>query len=190
MARGKHAASASLRRAQSAEDQLDRLLPQLIEAKRVAKQNKSEADRAIALAAEVKALRSTVGIPIDEHAAAVAALSAEHDEQLVDVYSQFDNVVAALVRLLKSRLDQEDNWLSAFLLDSLRALPADRGANILRDLGLSREASRAFLEPGCARWAAASNSKVALNLGAKASALGLKGIPRDWVDDIDRDEAS
>lgn len=43
MARGRHAAAAAKRRAESAEQQLDRLMPQLVDAKRIAAQNRSTA---------------------------------------------------------------------------------------------------------------------------------------------------
>lgn len=182
MARGKYAARSAQRRATSAEDQLDRLLPELHEAKAIAKRYKSEAERAGVLAAQVTKLRETVGVPVEEHEAALAEAATAADLRECIAYNHLDEVIEAFMSILVPQHDPETNWINGVVIRTFRELPADRGFKILTSLGMDRAHARACLH-GAAVPAAIAQAvaKDALNLGAKAKSAGLDGIPKDWV---------
>lgn len=155
MARGRHAASAAKRRAESAEDQLDRLLPKLVEAERTAKRYRSEAERATALSAELSRLRDEVGIPVAVHQQELDEQAQAHADQTAALLKAVDVVFSTLVRF--ARVPHDGNWIAPRFLEALRSLPDDRGRTVLSGLGLSRDECRGFLDPGLIAQAVASN---------------------------------
>lgn len=143
MARGKHGRAAAQRRAQSAEEQLDRLLPQLTDAKRTATRFKAEAESAIALRAELAKLRDTVGVPVAEHEQVVADLQARHREVVTEMVAATKELFDQFARWVV--LDLDANWISSGLVRAAQAAPEDIAVAFLDALGVERETRRMIL---------------------------------------------
>lgn len=172
MARGKYAARAAKRRADSAEDQLDRLLPKLVDAQHTARHYKTEAEAAPVLRRQLDELRDTVGVPV-----------AEHRQAIVDLETSFDEERATITAALIIVFDEMTGWLdkaqrkvkwSARMLDALRALPRDAADALLSDMGYSREERRFYLDPTTARRGAAANYEESMIAAGAAVAHGYK----------------
>ena len=108
MTRGKHGRAAAQRRAESAEDQLDRLIPELTDAKRTAARYRSEAESATALRAELAKLRLAVGIPIAEHQRRLDAERQAHAREMEDWRDGFVNIWKLVVTVIDGALTNDE----------------------------------------------------------------------------------
>lgn len=157
MTRGKYGSAAAKRRAESAEDQLDRLLPQLVDAKRLAARYRSEAERVPVLSRQLAELREKVGVPLAEHEAALREVERERD-MILETYD--DAVAEILTRLDTAFLslltpEQIDTpHINDALLMALYVIPDWVTAPILRRLGWERRMRRGGHHGGCTPWGA------------------------------------
>lgn len=183
MTRGKHAASAAKRRAETAEAQLDRLMPELVDAKRTAARYRSEAEAAPALRRALAELRETTGVPMPQHLQEVAELKADHDNRIAEI----TDALVDLFDLLSERgflvePDHDDEWISAKFMETMQAIPEPAALNLLTHLGLEREMRRMVLEANRNRVSHATETRShLLNLDRRAKEAGLSGIPASWV---------
>jgi hypothetical protein len=187
MTRGKHAASANKRRAESAEEQLDRLIPQLTDAKRTAARYKSEAEQTPILRRQVTELRNTVGMPKAEHVRLVAELEQRHEDATDTSTTALLAIINKLVEVGALRHPTHDNWINGILLGNLRDIPRDLATAILQALGLERELVRSMLEGGMAAKAKAETYKEALNfqrLAAEVHGRTDRKIPMSLMDGV------
>jgi regulator of replication initiation timing len=143
MARGRYGKAAAQRRAASAEEQLDRLVPQLTDAKRTAVRYKAEAEAAVALRAELAKLRDTVGVPVAEHEETVAQLQRRHRQAMSEVETSCANLFDEFARWVV--VEDEANWISGRLMETLQAVPRPIADGFLRCLGVERELARFLL---------------------------------------------
>lgn len=150
MARGKHAASAAKRRAESAEEQLDRLFPQLTDAKRTAARYRSEAEQAAVLRRQLAELRDQVGIPVDQHVAELEAVRVECQE----VLDAYDEAINYVVRMLTSEgwivEDTDRRCLNGQICLALYVLPEQAVEELTKAMGWGREYRRFFPSPAAA----------------------------------------
>lgn len=149
MARGKHAAAAAKRRAESAEEQLDRLLPQLVDAKRVARQYRSEADAAPTLRRQLTELRDQVGMPIADHDRIVAELTAQHHADLArldDATRVVINCCAYLIeRVKRTSVDLRlVSFVNSALLEAIYVLPNGTCTRLFKVMGVDRAEQRNY----------------------------------------------
>jgi len=157
MARGKYSSAAAKRRAESAEQQLDRLLPQLVDMKRQAGRYESEAAAAPLLRAEIARLRESEGISPKAHRAALHEQETRHVAEMERVVAAFDIVVGQFANLFRDEVTREGKWISPQFLRALRDLPGNRGDRILRRCGMDRDEARTFLSDGAAANCTSSN---------------------------------
>jgi len=151
MTRGKHGRAAAQRRAQSAQDQLEELLPKLVDARRLAAQYKSEAEAAPILRRQLAELKGTVGVPEAEHVRIVAELDETHQERLATIEESLIEVFTSLGERGGLREPTKEEWINAVFMDHVRQLPRDAALTLLRYLGFERHSARAMLDPGLAQ---------------------------------------
>lgn len=180
MVKGKHGAQAATRRAESAEMQADRMAEQMVRWKREALQNRSMAERVPGLERQVRELRATVGVPRDEHEAALEAVEQRCADQVDRLTEAFSAVFKSLAKWTVQGFDAYEQthknspaWLSARLLGALRDLPRDVALGILAGLGVQRDDRRLYLEPGAASLARSAGHQQAVTTFAMARQLGL-----------------
>lgn len=151
MARGRYAASAAKRRAESAEEQLDRLLPQLVDAQRQAKRYKSEAEAAVTLRRQLANVKERNGIPVEDHLAALR----NGEQQMEEVLAAYDDAVQKVLdTLVNTGVIVEDPeavaYISSNLLMALHIIPRHVTAKLLTKLGWDRWARREWPSPEAA----------------------------------------
>lgn len=145
MARGRHAASAAKRRAESAEEQLDRLLPKLVEAQQTAKRYRSEAEATTMLRRQIVELRDALGVPADEHERALVERDALHEQQLASFAEGADVLVDFIVHYLAGFPDVKLEGRRApyaYLARAMRLLPPHTCDPLAKMLGCDRELRR------------------------------------------------
>ena len=186
MTRGKHGAAAAKRRAESAEEQLDRLLPKLVDAERQLKMCRSEAEAAPTLRRELSALRKAIGVPKDEHDREVAELERKHTEA-------YDTLAETIVSVMEKFKDEgafrhpvKADWINARLMRDLQALPRETALALLKMIGVERDLARYMLEPVAAAKATAEGRREALNFQRMAAEVGVPDgkIPRFFLDGL------
>lgn len=165
MARGKHAASAARRRAESAQEQLDRLMPRLVDAERTVKKYRSEAEAAPALRARIAELTAQVGMPVAEHEALMNGerdRQAKKDEALIRAW---DLILSDLSGYVLTKHGPDGLPLSSSqTLKALRQLPRETADLVLRLTGTERELRRFMLEDTTAARSYEHSKRDVLNL--------------------------
>lgn len=146
MARGKYGAAAAKRRADTAEAQLDRLLPKLVDAERTTKRYRSEAEAAPVLRRQLAELRDALGVPRSEHEAEVARLEAEAHERATMLIENLTVVFDELAQLIPKRWGAGDDFsINARFIRALQRLPREPVEHLLTKLGVEREVRRYFM---------------------------------------------
>lgn len=182
MTRGKHGTQAARRRAESAEEQLDRLMPKLVDTERLLQRYRSEAEAAPILRRELSQLRGVIGVPRAEHQAMLDEIAAERRERdkvlaenLVMIFTQLANFKAL------GRPPGDETEINAKLVAALRAIPRAAALKLLELLGWERDIRRGLLEDGMANRISAGAHDEALTLYAEARSMGLQGVPQSWL---------
>jgi hypothetical protein len=144
MTRGKHAASAAKRRAEAAYEELDRLHPQLVDAKRLAARYKSEAESAVALRAKLAELRDVVGVPRAEHDRIVEELEAKHTAAMDRRMAALALIIDRLGDLRCLQPTHKEEWINAEFVKALQQLPRELACDLLGWIGVEREFARSL----------------------------------------------
>lgn len=185
MTRGKHGKKSAERRAQSAEDQLDRLIPELQEAKQTARRYRAAAERVPVLEKDLQHLRLVTGPSHEEHESVIAEMKEDRELAELDLHQRYRTAIEAICSVLRKSLDLESSWLSASLCDALRELPGGYGDKALSSIGVERDFRRKILQPKTAEIISSSAHRDALNLDRAAKESGLSGIPIGWINNKD-----
>ena len=187
MARGKYAASAAKRRAESAEEQLDRLLPKLVDTERLLKRYKSEAEAAPILRRRIAELEQQVGVPMSVHLQALkdleeqfAAERSKEEDGWIEVLFKFEEVMSK--SMSAQTYLRDSNWINARFLKAIRQIPKPLAVRALAVLGQDREARRGMLESNMSSRTQAENMHDALLFEAIAKAEGNEGITESMVE--------
>lgn len=187
MARGRYGKAAAQRRAQSAEDQLDRLLPELVEAKRLAGRYRSEAEQAPVLRAELARLRDVVGVPVAEHDATVSDLQRRHREEIAELENACCRLFSEFARWVV--VEDESKFISGHLMIALQDAPRSVASSFLAALGIEREMSRFLLNGDPDRISHSEDvhrevSRMAYRAVAEGHAAGT--VPASFLPEEDR----
>lgn len=127
MARGKYAHRAAQKRAEAAEMTADRYIEQSQHWKRIANQNKGMAELTLGLQAEVKRLRTALGVPKEEHDAALLA-----EQERVNAWAAvFHDILQDIGTALTPYVREGLKLFSVELMQNLRQLPGDMGSDFL-----------------------------------------------------------
>ena len=182
MARGKYGARAAKKRAESAEEQLDRLLPKLVDTERQLKRYRSEAEAAPVLRKRIAELEQQVGVPMPTHLQALknledkfAAQRAEEAKAWEEIIFKFDEAMRQSSVVIMQYL-RNSNWISGVFLQALRQIPRPLALRVLSVFGVDRDNRRGMLEGNMASRATAENMPEVLLLEKIAQAEGHKGI--------------
>lgn len=140
MARGKYSADAAKRRAETAEAQLDRLMPKLVDAERTARRYKAEAEAAPVLRRQLAERRQTEGVPLEQYEAAQRQAEQEC-ESILECYDEaLTYVIKHLVHygVIRPVDDEDTAYIDPELLNAFYVLPAKAVEALLKGIGWER----------------------------------------------------
>jgi hypothetical protein len=140
--RGKHAASAAKRRADSAEVQLDRLMEEVTDLRRKAKQYKSAYDMLPTLQRELRDIKRESGVPLSD----VEAMQRTHNEELQALRQEHEKawlfVLEDLARFVVNNGKCRDELPSPYFARQARKLPTKPVVKILTIMGFTDRYTR------------------------------------------------